>query len=184
MKRPSTVAIAGIPRLIAGAIMHIARETAITPSYRNGDGDDAELDAFDMFIVGPELFISRLDFFLPRKQRVAVVFSGTDTGMPMPVTSIYESDEPETVAEKLRSLFLTDDDADAQEGQLTARETDVLKEIASGKTNKEIAEALNISVNTAISHRKNITRKLGIRSASGLSLYALMNGLVALPSSE
>lgn len=61
---------------------------------------------------------------------------------------------------------------------LSAREIDVLRQIASGKTNKEIAEALCISINTAITHRKNIAAKLGIRSASGLSLYALMHGMV------
>lgn len=61
---------------------------------------------------------------------------------------------------------------------LTSRELDVLKEIAAGKTNKEIADSLCISVNTVITHRKNVSQKLGIRSASGLSLYALMNGLI------
>jgi DNA-binding NarL/FixJ family response regulator len=62
--------------------------------------------------------------------------------------------------------------------ELSSREKDVLKELASGKTNKEIADALCISVNTVITHRKNISSKLGIRSASGLSLYALMNGII------
>ena len=61
---------------------------------------------------------------------------------------------------------------------LTAREIDVLRLIASGKINKEIAQELNISVNTVLSHRKNITAKLGIKSVSGLSFYAMMNGIV------
>jgi DNA-binding CsgD family transcriptional regulator len=62
--------------------------------------------------------------------------------------------------------------------ELSSRERDVLREIASGKTNKEIADSLFISVNTVITHRKNLTAKLGIRSVSGLSLYALMNGII------
>jgi DNA-binding CsgD family transcriptional regulator len=61
---------------------------------------------------------------------------------------------------------------------LSIREIDVLKEIAKGKTNKEIADTLCISVNTVITHRRNLTAKIGIRSASGLSLYAMMNGLI------
>ena len=43
---------------------------------------------------------------------------------------------------------------------------------------KEIADSLNISVNTVLTHRKNISSKLGIRSVSGLSLYAMMNGII------
>ncbi|MBD5328591.1 MAG: response regulator transcription factor [Bacteroides sp.] len=63
-------------------------------------------------------------------------------------------------------------------GELSAREKEVLKELASGKTNKEIADHLSISVNTVITHRKNVSSKLGIKSVSGLSLYALMNGII------
>lgn len=61
---------------------------------------------------------------------------------------------------------------------LTEREIDVLKEVALGKTNKEIAEKLFISFHTVISHRKNITEKLGIKSISGLTVYAILNKLI------
>ena len=59
---------------------------------------------------------------------------------------------------------------------LTAREIDVLRAVAMGLTNKETADRLGISFNTVLSHRKNISAKLGIRSVSGLSVYAMMNG--------
>ena len=45
--------------------------------------------------------------------------------------------------------------------------------------NKEIADNLGISINTVLTHRKNLTAKLGIRSVSGLSFYAMMNGIIA-----
>ncbi|MDE6218264.1 MAG: LuxR C-terminal-related transcriptional regulator, partial [Muribaculaceae bacterium] len=61
---------------------------------------------------------------------------------------------------------------------LSSREKEVLGLIAQGLSNKEIADRLCISVNTAITHRKNISSKLGIKSASARSLYALMNGLI------
>lgn len=61
---------------------------------------------------------------------------------------------------------------------LTAREIDVLKLVAFGKTNKEIADDLFISIHTVISHRKNITEKLGIKSISGLTVYAILNNLI------
>ena len=63
-------------------------------------------------------------------------------------------------------------------GELSFREREVLRLIAAGRINKEIADELCISVNTVISHRKNISSKLGIKSASGLSLYAVMNGII------
>lgn len=62
---------------------------------------------------------------------------------------------------------------------LSTRELEVLTEVARGLTNKEIADALNISMNTVMSHRKNITAKLNIKTVSGLTFYALMNGLIS-----
>ena len=64
--------------------------------------------------------------------------------------------------------------------ELTKRETAVLVQLAQGKTNKEIADALNVSVHTVISHRKNITHKTGIKSVAGLTVYAMLNNLLDL----
>lgn len=62
--------------------------------------------------------------------------------------------------------------------ELTAREKDVLKLVALGHSNKVIAEKLFISIHTVISHRKNITEKTGIKSISGLTVYAILNNLI------
>ena len=67
----------------------------------------------------------------------------------------------------------TNDDVD-----LSKREIDVLVAVAKGMMNKEIADQMNISIHTVISHRKNITRKTGIKSVSGLTVYALLNNLI------
>jgi DNA-binding NarL/FixJ family response regulator len=67
---------------------------------------------------------------------------------------------------------------------LSTRETDVLQLIVKGITNKEIADKLNISLNTVLSHRKNITSKLGIKTISGLTYYAIMNGLISADEIE
>ena len=61
---------------------------------------------------------------------------------------------------------------------LSAREIEVLVLITKGLINKEIADKLNISLTTVITHRKNITEKLGIKSVSGLTIYAVMNGYI------
>ena len=63
---------------------------------------------------------------------------------------------------------------------LTAREKDVLVCVAKGLINKEIADQLNISIHTVITHRKNITRKTGIRTVAGLTVYALLNNLLEI----
>ena len=52
--------------------------------------------------------------------------------------------------------------------------------VMDGNSNKEIAENLFISTHTVITHRKNITHKLGIKSISGLTIYAILNGLVEI----
>lgn len=62
---------------------------------------------------------------------------------------------------------------------ISQRELDVLKLIASGFLNKEIADKLNISLNTVLSHRKNITSKLGIKTVSGLTFYCISHGYIS-----
>jgi DNA-binding CsgD family transcriptional regulator len=60
----------------------------------------------------------------------------------------------------------------------------VLVLVAKGLLNKEIADKLNISINTVITHRKNITRKTGIKTTPGLTVYAILNDLVDINSFE
>ncbi|MCI5095240.1 MAG: response regulator transcription factor [Rhodobacteraceae bacterium] len=61
---------------------------------------------------------------------------------------------------------------------LTGREQTILLELAQGKSNKDVAQALEISVRTVETHRKNIKRKLGISSTAGLTRYALEHGML------
>jgi DNA-binding NarL/FixJ family response regulator len=61
--------------------------------------------------------------------------------------------------------------------RLTPREREVVQLLAEGKTSKEVASALNISVKTAETHRTNIMRKLDLHSVADLTLYALRNGI-------
>lgn len=68
--------------------------------------------------------------------------------------------------------------AEEQTEELSDREKDVLVEVVKGLSNKEIADALCISVHTVISHRKNISKKLHIHSPAGLTIYAIVNNLV------
>jgi DNA-binding NarL/FixJ family response regulator len=69
-------------------------------------------------------------------------------------------------------------DKKPESNELSLREKEVLQLVALGNSNKEIAEKLFISIHTVISHRKNITDKLGIKSISGLTVYAVLNKLI------
>jgi len=62
--------------------------------------------------------------------------------------------------------------------ELSERERDVLVLVANGLANKEIADKLNISIHTVVSHRKNIAHKTGIKSVAGLTVYAMLNNLL------
>jgi DNA-binding NarL/FixJ family response regulator len=61
---------------------------------------------------------------------------------------------------------------------LTGREREVIQLLAEGKTSKEVAVALHLSVKTAETHRTNLMRKLGLHSVADLTLYAVRNGIV------
>ncbi len=96
--------------------------------------------------------------------------------------SVYDSaaDIVNTIINR-QPTQLSDEPATSKES-LSERETDVLVQLVKGLSNKEIADVLNISIHTVISHRKNITQKTGIKSQSGLTIYALMNNIVSLDS--
>lgn len=68
--------------------------------------------------------------------------------------------------------------------EISEREKVILGHVAMGKTNKDIADELNISIHTVITHRKNITAKLGIKSISGLTVYAIFNGIISMEDVE
>jgi DNA-binding NarL/FixJ family response regulator len=78
-------------------------------------------------------------------------------------------------------LSSTPGDYDESEDKLTAREKQVLQLIAEGRSNKEIAGLLELSVNTVSVHRANIMEALGIHRTAELVLYAVRKGLVQLP---
>ncbi len=67
---------------------------------------------------------------------------------------------------------------EASDDVLTGREREVIQLLAEGKTSKEVAVTLNLSVKTAETHRTNLMRKLGLHSVADLTRYAVRNGIV------
>ena len=95
------------------------------------------------------------------------------------MTITPDMDEESIVNVLNRAIESLCNDESKQQASLTQREIDVLRLIALGHINKEIADMLSISFNTVLTHRKNISAKLGIKSASGLGFYAIMNGYIS-----
>ena len=92
--------------------------------------------------------------------------------------SIY--DTPAAVISKLRNSLAHSSGSPRTDNreELSAREKEILVCVARGMLNKEIADRFHISIYTVITHRKNITRKTGIKTVAGLTVYALLNNLI------
>jgi DNA-binding NarL/FixJ family response regulator len=94
---------------------------------------------------------------------------------------IQLSDQPNFILETIHKHIETDHHQETGEHQfLTEREIDVLKLLVTGNSNKEIADKLFISAHTVISHRKNISAKTGIKSLSGLTIYAVIKNIISI----
>ncbi len=94
-------------------------------------------------------------------------------------------DTPPAIIKKVRAALEDRTEAPKAEGEeLSQREKEILICVAKGMLNKEIADLYNISIYTVITHRKNITRKTGIKTVAGLTVYALLNNLIDMNSVE
>ena len=141
----------------------------------------------NMLVVNPTLLgfegkdlLHNLSKEHPRLTLVALVTSCLEHGSLTPyggVIDIY--DTKQKIIGKLNEWVNDDSPKKNDDVELSKRETDVLVAVAKGMMNKEIADLMNISIHTVISHRKNITRKTGIKSVSGLTVYALLNNLIS-----
>ena len=97
-------------------------------------------------------------------------------------SSIGIHDTPSTIFQKLHNALKESCENRSEANELSSRERAILIAVAKGKTNKEIADEYSISIYTVISHRRNISRKLGINSIPGLTVYAIMNKLIDISS--
>ena len=91
--------------------------------------------------------------------------------------SIYDTEEE--IRRKL-TANLAEPDVDSRGNDLSPREKDVILAIVKGKSNKEIAEEMHVSVNTVMTHRRNIATKLQIHSPAGLTIFAIATRMVKI----
>ena len=144
--------------------------------------DDGRVDgSVDYVFMQPETYVVNQDRFRELRGKIIVLAENEPTNeASLPPTLNITSSESEII-ERMQRIFSLSLKHKSQEIQvhLTSREIDVLKLVARGEANKQIAHRLSISMHTVISHRKNITRKLGIKTVSGLTMYAVLNGLIS-----
>ncbi len=136
----------------------------------------------NLFKTNGKLMLDRL-FQVAHTCNVLVIGDGDYPGC----RSISSSDGFNEVLNKFQEFF-AEDKANGERyddlNKLSDRELEVLKEVSKGYANKEIADRLHISINTVITHRKNITEKLEIKTIAGLTVYALINNLISPEDSQ
>lgn len=177
---PSEIIATGIAEIINRNPEFSIMQTLSNPTYYNANTET------DIIIINPAVidYNERFD--------IRSYFGGTNSTLVALAHSNYEEnvlrqyddcigiyDNTARIIQKLKSAM----EQNAQNpksdiNELSTRERDILTAVAKGKTNKEIADEFNISIYTVISHRRNISQKLGINSIPGLTVYAIMNKLV------
>lgn len=182
---PSTIVFAGLQSIIermhiAESIYHVTELDTITQKL-------AQLRA-DIIIVNTAVFgfhknLSIKSIFkdCTHASIIAFVCQYSDSQFLKQFDDIIDIyDDAQTISAKIRHIIEQDtiDITETDTTELSEREQEVLIAVVKGLINKEIASTLNISIHTVMSHRKNITRKTGIKSISGLTVYALFNNLI------
>ncbi len=145
-------------------------------------------DSYFHYFVSMEIVLRNRTFFLERRQKTIVLtLSVSDASQLSDFHSLYIN-QPENLL--VRDILALQQHAHAkgknlpkmpkilQQKILSDREIEVMSYIVQGYTNKEIADILNVSLATIITHRKNIMDKLGMKSVSALTIYAVMHGYV------
>lgn len=150
--------------------------------------DPADITIHDgsnyIFITSSALFqnlykIHLINFTEANYRFVECITENTSLRDTSSSAAIYLDDSQNQIIDKVRnSINSFNTVKNAPVSSLTERETEVLKLVSLGHASKEIADKLNISTHTVITHRKNITEKLGIKSISGLTVYAILNKII------
>ncbi len=180
----NTLSVLGLKQLLQNVIPIMTIDTY---------GSFAELEAnhpekYVHYFVAMDIVLNNREFFIQhRRQTIVLTLSLSETSQLAEFHSLCIN-QPE--AHLIRQLLMLQQHAHSggrnmppmpqvlQQKILSDREIEVMSLIVQGYINKEIADQLNISLSTVITHRKNIMDKLGMKSVSALTIYAVMHGYV------
>ena len=180
---PNTLAVVGLRAILQDVMPIIEVDTF---------GSFSELQSnhpehYFHYFVAMNIVLENRAFFVEKRMKTIVPTSSNDVSA-FAEFNCLQVNVPEGVL--LKSILTLEQHAHGRgqnlpsmpsqqiEHLLSSREVEVLSLVAQGMINKEIAEKLNISITTVISHRKNIQDKLGVKSVSALTIYAVMHGFV------
>ena len=181
---PNTLAAVGLKQMLQNVMPIMTVDTF---------GSFAELEAnnpddYFHYFVAMNTVLENRQFFSERRQKTIVLTLNLDTTSQLSEFHSLCINVPEK--QLVRSLLMLQQHAHSggknlppipqvlQQKILSDREIEVMSLIAQGLINKEIADRLNIGLSTVITHRKNIMDKLGLKSVSALTIYAVMHGYV------
>lgn len=178
---PSEIVATGIADIINRYPEFSVVQTLNTPTYFNSSNSDT-----DIIIINPTVidYNGRLDIRSHLGGVSCALVALTHSNYEENVLRQYDDcigiyDNATRIIQKLRNAIEENSQNPKSDiNELSARERGILAAVAKGMTNKEIADEFNISVYTVISHRRNISQKLGINSIPGLTVYAIMNKLI------
>lgn len=148
-----------------------------------GQLTDDTPDMYVHYFVSSQIYFAHTSFFMERRPKTIVLSNGEQPSLYGVLTLNYSLSRNLLVKSiiQLRNYGHKNDhpnDMQVTEHDLSPREIEVLILLTKGYINKEIANKLHIGLTTVITHRKNITEKLGIKSVSGLAVYAIMHGYI------
>lgn len=178
------------PNTLAGlGLRHLLQQMMPTVTIRHFGSmqqlTDDTPDMYGHYFVSSAVYFEHASFFLQRMSRTIVLTSGGAVPGLSDVNTLNVNQSEQALTRDILRLHSRGHGHDhnhrltmAVEHDLSPREIEVLVLLTRGFINKEIADRLNISLTTVITHRKNITEKLGIKSLSGLTIYAVMRGYV------
>jgi len=176
---PSDIVLAGLAEILKGSL---AGEVIV---LHRGDEiiDYPQLKGNILVIATEEEFEKSGTFIrqiLASAGTVQFIKLHLDTNSVHSNQTINLFDAPPLICYKVNEIlnsFLASNTKDT-DTELTKREIEVLQLITKGHSNKEIADHLFVSTHTVISHRKNISEKTGIKSASGMTMYAILKKII------
>jgi len=181
---PNTLSVLGLKSIL---------QTVMPIMTVDSFGSFTELEAnhpeqYFHYFVSMNVVLENKAFFLTQQKKTIVLTLSLDTMSQLSEFHSLCINVPES--ELVRSLLMLEQHAHGhgqnlppmpkalQQKILSDREIEVMSLIVQGYINKEIADKLNIGLSTVITHRKNIMDKLGLKSVSALTIYAVMHGYV------
>jgi DNA-binding NarL/FixJ family response regulator len=131
----------------------------------------------DLFMSKPQLLEKTI--LIEESQKESITVKAQHHGT---YTSIHLLEGKEILIHKIRELLQHQENGYVEDHsmELSPRETTIVRLVSMGLTNRQIAEQLFLSTHTVMSHRKNISAKLGIKSVSGLTIYAIVNNIITI----